>query len=208
MPAHYLQNAFLPVGTTSLPPGVLEPVTGPIEVDPQRLLTYFQGVLQIGQSLAFWSDASVAAAADMVARYKASTRRFLAATANYYRLWEQPGPGGAPAAGASTTPFSGCVYEDRGTHEGYIYVKSQSALSATIALSRASGWPVAVPAPWFVRQAAVPSFEVLEGSAVGTTFAVDRNRGLLVITVELLGDQAILLFRPGAAGAASARPNA
>ena len=40
----------MPAGTTSLPPGVLEPVTRPIEVDPQRLLTYFQGVLQIGQS--------------------------------------------------------------------------------------------------------------------------------------------------------------
>ena len=31
LPAHYIQNAFLPVGLTFLPPGVLEPVT----VSPQ-----------------------------------------------------------------------------------------------------------------------------------------------------------------------------
>ena len=49
IPAHYLQNAFLPVGTGALPLGVLEPVVGPLSIDPQRLLTYFTGVMQFGQ---------------------------------------------------------------------------------------------------------------------------------------------------------------
>jgi hypothetical protein len=39
LPAHYIQNAFLPVGCGHLPPDVLEPVTGAISIDPQRLLT-------------------------------------------------------------------------------------------------------------------------------------------------------------------------
>jgi len=84
LPSHYLQNAFLPFGTGSAPGG-----GGPSAVDPLRLLTYFNGVLQLGQGVSFWDAASLRGAAAMVELFKTTVRRFMdPLNASYYRLFE------------------------------------------------------------------------------------------------------------------------
>jgi hypothetical protein len=135
-----LQNAFLPVGCGSLPPNVLEPVVGPLSIDPQRLLTYFNGVLQFGQGLGFWSDASLAAAEGMVGTYK-SVRKFMdPATSNYYRLFQSPTPGDSPQP-ADITGFSvGYIFEDRTTHAGFVFLMAQSGSPSPIVTVRCLFW--------------------------------------------------------------------
>ena len=193
LPAHYLQNAFLPSGTGSLPANVLEPVVGPLAIDPQRLLTYFLGVFQIGQSLAFWSDESVDAAAKMVETYKSIRSILDPQAANYYRLWQQPTVGERPLPADITSFPVGAIYEDRTGHDGILYAMAQANGSTTVAisLSHAAGWPTSVPAPWFVRTATQPTFSMLAG-AEGTTFAVSNQT--LRITFPRLDSQALLSF--------------
>ena len=139
LPSHYLQNAFLPVGLGAVS-------QKPIEIDPQRLLSYvrsfclhvclasliccalvwcghsskgflcsrrlilrgqltrtivrpypryFNGVLQFGQGLGFWSNSSLDAATTIVSQYK-SVRQYLdPLTCNYYRLFQKPTADGA-----------------------------------------------------------------------------------------------------------------
>ena len=195
VPAHYLQNAFLPVGMTDLPANVLEPVTGPLAIDPQRLLTYFTGVLQFGQGLGFWSDASLAAAAGMVAKYKEIRQYIDPTTSNYYRLYQQPtAEGGSQPTNIVAFPV-GCIYEDRATHAGIIYLMAQSespSATLSVSLSHAAGWPTTIPAPWIVREAKLPTFSLIAG-AEGTTFAV-RN-ATLTVTFPALDSQAMLSFK-------------
>ena len=207
LPAHYIQNAFLPVGCGSLPPGVLEPVTGPIEIDPQRLLTYFNGVLQFGQGLGFWSKASLSAAADMVSVYK-STRHFMdPLCCNYYRLFEgptlavpQPPRHLANPPVNLTGMHAGWIYEDAEERAGIMYVMAQqTAPSATVevALSNAAGWPADTPAPGVVRVApsAQPAFKLLAG-AVGTNVIVSGTPSAPKVQVVFpaLDSQALLSY--------------
>lgn len=207
LPAHYIQNAFLPVGCSSLPLGVLEPVTGPIEIDPQRLLTYFNGVLQFGQGLGFWSNASLAAAAEMVSVYK-TTRHFMdPLCCNYYRLFEAPTMAvPQPPRHLANPPVNltgmhvGWIYEDADERAGIMYVMAQqTAPSATVevALSSASGWPVDTPAPGVVRVAPAgqPVFTLLAG-ATGTNVMVSGTPSAQKVQVAFpaLNSQALLSY--------------
>jgi hypothetical protein len=66
-------------------------------IEPQRLLTYFNGVLQFGQGLGFWSPQSLTDAAAMVAVYKSVRRLMDPLCCNYYRLFEKPTAPNPPA---------------------------------------------------------------------------------------------------------------
>ena len=204
LPAHYLQNAFLPVGTGALPPHVLEPVVGPISVDPQRLLTYFNGVLQFGQGVAFWSNASIAAAAGMVRSYK-DIRRFLdPLCCDYYRLFERPpypvsssSYAGAPSATNYTKYAVGYVFEDAAQREGIIYLMAQREASTTsvqVAVDRRN-WPWSAPAPAFIREGGTPPTFSLVAGAAGTAVHVLESSGFLEIAFPSVDCQALLRFR-------------
>ena len=207
LPTHYIQNAFLPVGYGVLPPGVLEPVTGPLEIDPQRLLTYFNGVLQFGQGLGFWSNPSLAAAAEMVSLYK-TTRHFMdPICCNYYRLFEGPTlavpqpPRHLPNPPTNLTGMHvGWVFEDAAKRAGIMYVMAQQTAPSTtveVALSSAAGWPDDTPAPGVVREApaAQPAFTLLAG-ATGTqvTMAGTPSAPKVLVAFSAVNSQALLSY--------------
>ena len=199
------QNAFLPVGTGALPPGVLEPVSGPIEIDPQRLLTYFNGVLQFGQGLGFWSNASVSAAAHIVSVYKTSRHFMDPLCCNYYRLFEGPTKAvPEPPRHLQNPPINltgmhvGWIYEDATQRAGIMFLMAQqTAPSATVEVALSSAeWPVVdVPAPAVVRlaPAAQPVFTLLAGAA-GTEVIVTGMPSAPKVQVNFPGMNSQALF--------------
>ena len=179
LPAHYLQNAFLPIGCGDT--GGHSPLA-PLSVDPQRLLTYFNGVLQFGQGVATWDEPSLAGATAAVELYKANRHLMDPLTSNYYRLFERPANGTA-IRNIDLGAAVGWMYEDPSTRSGMLYLMRQSACNQStisVALARGSGdndWPWAVPAPLLVRDAvgAAASFKLL-ASGKGVTGSVEDGR--------------------------------
>eukprot|EP01046_Picozoa_sp_COSAG06_P007977 COSAG06_NODE_398_length_16243_cov_3.649839_14_plen_108_part_00 len=96
----------------------------------------------------------------------------------------------------------GNIFERRSEpHDGTLFVMAQAAQPGPppwvvkIALSRAAGWPLDIPAPWFVRSGVVPKFELLAG-AEGTTGAVTPDGLFFEVTFPDVagGSQAIFKF--------------
>lgn len=181
-------------------------MTGPIEIDPQRLLTYFNGVLQFGQGLGFWSKPSLAAAAEMVAVYK-TTRHFMdPLCCNYYRLFEGPTLAAPlPPRHLRNPPVNltgmhvGWIYEDAAKRAGIMYVMAQqTAPSVTVEVALSSpGWPADAPAPGVVRvaPAARPAFTLLAGAA-GTRVVMAGTSAAPQVQVifPALNSQALLSY--------------
>ena len=152
IPAHYIQNAFLPIGCTDGPPH-----GAPIKIDPQRLLTYFNGVLQFGQGVAFWDEASLSLATAMVDVYKLNRHLMDPLASNYYRLFDAPDPNPVHIPHADTTKHVGWVYESTQARVGILYLmRQENCTMPTIAVPLTRGteagmWPWTRPAPRVVR---------------------------------------------------------
>ena len=179
LPAHYLQNAFLPIGCGVT--GGHSPLA-PLMVDPQRLLTYFNGVLQFGQGVSTWDESSLAGATAAVQVYKAHRHLMDPLTSNYYRLFERPANGTA-IRNIDVSTAVGWIYEEPSTRSGLLYLMRQSACNqSTISVAMVRGsaenqWPWAVPAPLLVREggsAATASFKLLS-SCKGVTGSVEDD---------------------------------
>ena len=182
LPAHYLQNAFLPIGYDNT--GGHSP-SHTLFVDPQRLLTYFNGVLQFGQGVATWDEPSLAGATTAVELYKAYRHLMDPRSSLFYRLFERPRPGTA-VPGIDLTKAVGWIYEEPSSKSGLLYLMRQSACNQstiTVALSQGDGageWSWEVPAPLLVRMPgseATTKFVILpisdsgvSGSVQGTQF--------------------------------------
>lgn len=163
-------------------------------------------MLQFGQGLGFWSNASLLWAKHMVSVYK-SIRHFLdPLCCNYYRLFEapttaQPTPTSPPNPPSDLTALNvGWIYEDAAKRQGIIFLMAQQTSSSTevkVALSHSAGWPTTVPAPGIVRNAAAakPVFKLLAGAA-GTQVRILGNTTTsdLVVQFPCTNSQALLSY--------------
>ena len=128
IPAHYLQNAFF-VSPAAKSSGTPNQSLG----HDDRLLTYFNGVLQLGEGMETLTAEGKAAVARYVKTYKGDFRQYLdPMKANYYRLFRQPfdmrsvSPGAPKVVPSATVSApAGWVYEDPASGTGYLYVTRQ-----------------------------------------------------------------------------------
>ena len=82
-----MQNAFFISGRANL----VGPVTNQTLGHDDRLLSYFNGVLQLGQGIETLTPESATAVAAYVRTYSGDFRRYLdPSKANYYRLFQEP----------------------------------------------------------------------------------------------------------------------
>lgn len=127
IPAHYLQNAFF------ISPQAIGGQANQTLGHNDRLLSYFNGVLQFGQGIETLTPDSANAVAEYVQIFKGSFRRFLdPSKANYYRLFQTPfdlralKSANRPVPPASVTAPAGWVYEDAVSgSSGYVFVTRQ-----------------------------------------------------------------------------------
>lgn len=133
IPAHSIQNAFF------ISPQAMGGQGNQSLGHNDRLLSYFNGVLQLGQGIETLTPESAVAVAEYVRTYKGSFREYLdPGKANYYRLFQEPFnlrtliSENKPIPPASLSVPAGWVYEDASTcSSGYMFVTRQVNCSSS-----------------------------------------------------------------------------
>lgn len=133
IPAPYIQNAFF------ISPQAMGGQANQTLGHTDRLLSYFNGVLQLGQGIETLTLESTAAVAEYVQTFKGSFRQYLnPSKANYYRLFQDPfdmrtlRSENKPIPPASVSVPAGWVYEDASTgSSGYMFVTRQVNCSSS-----------------------------------------------------------------------------
>ena len=192
LPAHYLQNAFLPFGCGAAPPQ-------PVALDPNRLLTYVNGVLQIGQGLAYYDDSVLPGVGDIVDTFKQIRFLMDPMSSRYFRLFEQPDTNPIPH-GVDLTATVGWLYESSAQRTGVIFLarQSQSTQATSTVFLRRPEWNWFAPAPGIVldygQPGHKPTFQLKAGNASLAKVVVAPDGSSVSVTFGATDVQVLLSY--------------